>query len=88
MAKPISQREARALRKRIRILEDQIEMQRNVWTREWPGGVHLASITHRETAIQLQVARKLKHAVVATICGDDIRFYALPAANTASRGRS
>ncbi|MBA8886110.1 hypothetical protein FHW12_000301 [Dokdonella fugitiva] len=65
--KAITQREAHALRKRVRELEDVLEGQRNAWVREWVGGTHVASF---ETAqaddrfAAIHTARRLGHAVV------------------------
>jgi hypothetical protein len=78
--KRISQIKARAMRKRIDELEKVLSDQRGAWCREWPGGVHLTSITVGSTAFAtVQTARKLNHAVVA-VCsnGSDLALYALP----------
>ena len=74
----ISQREARALRKRVAELETVLDRQRNAWRAEWPNGVNIATVSHHETAVVAHVARKLGHAVVVTTDGDVLRFFALP----------
>lgn len=77
--KRISQREARGLRKRVTDLEAQIKAQRQNWSSDWPGGVHIGTLKSCEqTCAKIQVARKLGHAVVATDSGDEIEFRALP----------
>jgi len=76
----ISQREARALRKRVAELETEIGRQRNAWSAEWPRGIDIARIAYHETAVIVHVARKLGHAVVVTTDGDTLRFFALPIA--------
>lgn len=82
MTKPISQREARALRKRVQELEGIIDRQRFAWATNWPGGTHLGSVNYGEPNVLVaaaRTARRLKHAVVVT-CDDDNRMelYALP----------
>lgn len=65
--KAITQREARAMRKRVSELEGVLEGQRNAWVRDWFGGTHIASF---ETAqdddrfAAIFTARRLGHAVV------------------------
>lgn len=79
----ISQREALALKKRVRELELQIDRQRNAWVMDWVGGVHVATLAHHETALVVHMARKLKHAVVVTTDGDNLRLFALPLGSNA-----
>lgn len=80
--KPISQREARALQRRVWVLEDREERRRSEWVRQYPGGVHIASVMVSEVdAAKLRIARKLEHAVVAVNGdGNELLFYALPIA--------
>ncbi len=82
MTNRISQREARALRKRVAELERVIEGERNAYAAQWPCGVHLGDITWPEPdsrASAVYTARRLGHAVVAIHNGDrTIRLYALP----------
>lgn len=80
--KPITQREARALQRRVQILEDREENRRSEWVRQYPGGVHISSVLVSEVdAARLRIARKLEHAVVAVNGnGNEILFYALPLA--------
>lgn len=78
MTKHISQRETRELQRRLARLESQVEQQRNAWNSSWPGGVSIATVSHHETALVAQTARKLGHAVVVTTDGDTLRFFALP----------
>ena len=80
--KPISQREARALQRRVDLLEASEENRRSEWVRQYPGGVHIASITVSEVdAAKLRTARRLGHAVVAVNGnGNELLIYALPIA--------
>lgn len=77
----ISQNEARRLRKRVRELETERRMAHNSWVQEYPGGMHLGSIKGDWLAGHVQLARRLRHAVVATANdSQSIHFYALPIA--------
>lgn len=67
--KKISQREARALRKRVAALEEQARHQRRAWARDYPGGVHIGSqAVDPLTIARIATARKLGHPVVAVPC--------------------
>lgn len=83
MSKPISQREARQLRKRVAELEQAEERRRRMWSHDYPGGTNITTLVLGGPHFQLQAlqtARLLGHAVVA-IQDDDlktVRFYALP----------
>lgn len=81
-AKTISQREARALQRRVDLLQDIEERRRNEWVRQYPGGIHIASVVVSDVdAAKLRIARKLEHAVVAVNGnGNELLFYALPIA--------
>jgi hypothetical protein len=74
----ISQREARRLKKRIAELE-QIEMnRRNSWSADYPGGTHFWTLTVADDSkAAIGTARKLGHAIVATLDGAQLRLYAL-----------
>ncbi len=79
----ISQREARRLKKRVDELETVLNEQRRSWVSDWPGGVHIASVSWAApdaTCARIKVARQLGHAVVATDADDGkrIEFRALP----------
>ena len=76
----ISQHEARALRRRVNELETVLDRQRNAWALEWPGGVHITSLVHNDTAALVMLARKLGHAVVVTTYRGELQFRALPIA--------
>jgi hypothetical protein len=74
--KPISQNEARRLRKRVVELESILEAQRSRWSSEWPGSV----VLHRmdpgiETKAIVRTARALSHAVVVSIKDDQLTFW-------------
>lgn len=75
----ISQREAHRLRKRVYELEQRAGRQNNAWCSDWPGGVHIATLsipTDDFTAIH--TARKLGHAVVVVGTeAQSIRFMAI-----------
>jgi hypothetical protein len=87
VSKPISQREARQLRKRVQELEAREDARRRRWSQEWFGGVNICSATWEKNDViptAIRTARLLGHAVVAL--GDDggqIRFMALPLAQEA-----
>jgi hypothetical protein len=80
--KAITQREARALRKRVQQLEGMIERERSAWASEFPGGTHLGRISwdgadHRASAAY--TARRLGHAVVVVASSArQLELYALP----------
>ncbi len=80
--KPISQRVARKLRKRVDELESMIQRQRSAYASEYPGGTHLghiswASDTHIASAVY--TAKRLGHAVVAVADGaHKFNLYAIP----------
>ena len=46
----ISQREARRLLKRVTELERKESTRANAWVSDWPGGVHIATVTHEAAA--------------------------------------
>ena len=80
--KPITQREARALRARVAELERREKNRRGTWFNNYPGGQHIGSFTVNDvTAAKIRIARVLKHAVVVTNGNSgELHFYALPLA--------
>lgn len=81
MSKGISQREARALRKRVEELTNERNMQRRAWGRQYPGGVHLGTLGIDDTWFRgrIEGARLLGHAVIVTEESDGkLKFFALP----------
>lgn len=83
MTRRISQREARALRKRVRELEALQRRQRTVWGEEWPDGTIIGRLQLDAPSLQIQAvqtARRLKHAVVAVPVNDNkaLVLFALP----------
>jgi hypothetical protein len=80
--KPITQREARALKARVAELERREENRRGNWFNDYPGGHHIGSHTVSDiTAAKIRTARLLKHAVVVTNGNvGELNFYALPLA--------
>ena len=77
MKKLISQREARALRKRVAVLERRWTQRNSWWSREYPGGVHIAEFQYAPAAAAVKIARRLGHAVVVKESGDNLNFYAM-----------
>ena len=77
----ISQRKAKRLQKRVAELERQEDERRNAWAREWPGGVHISTIvltSEHRGIISTETARRLGHAVVATVNNHRLELRALP----------
>jgi hypothetical protein len=76
----ISQREARALRKRVNEMETVLDRQRNAWADSWPDGVNIATFAvDREINAAIRTARRLNHACVVVLKSDgDIAVFALP----------
>ena len=76
----ISQREARALRKRVAEMETVLDRQRNAWADSWPDGVNIATFSaDREIQTAIRTARRLNHACVVILKGDgDVAVFALP----------
>lgn len=85
MTKHITQREARDLKRRVKVLEAAEDRRRNAWADSWPGGVNIATVTADEYAQStVRTARLLKHAVVVTLSSDgSLRLYALPLGSNA-----
>lgn len=80
----ISQREARALRKRVDELEQREQARFARWSKDYVGGTNICSLDvgqHGLIHTAIKTARLLQHAVVVTT--DDagrVYFYALPSA--------
>ncbi len=77
----IGQREARRLEKQVEELEAELNMQRQTWANDFPGGTHIATVTFtEETApiVATRTSRRLAHAVVAVEFERELRLYALP----------
>ena len=78
----ISQTEARRLKRRVEQLEAADRARRQTWSRDYPGGVNIASTTYPSSQefvpAVIATSRKLGHAVVATVDGNRVAFYALP----------
>ena len=74
----ISQREAQRLKKRVAELERRESANRYAWSRDWVGGVQIATeALVGNTASLIRLSRKLGHAVVCTADRNDVRFYAV-----------
>ena len=73
----ISQREARRLKRENNRLLKMLADQRKDWRGEWPEGIVIGRLSPAPSPIRYQVAtaRRLKHAVVCTVQGDDVVFY-------------
>ena len=80
--KKISQREARELKKRCYELEGILDCQRSGWARNYPGGVHIASVhVPPEAYAIIKTARLLGHAVVVVQTENEAAMlFALPSA--------
>lgn len=80
MSMKISQREARALRRRVRELEEVERQRRMTWSSRYPGGTHFRSLAIADAPyVAIATARKLGHAVVVTTdTSNTLHFYALP----------
>ncbi|MFK2876947.1 hypothetical protein [Rhodanobacter hydrolyticus] len=77
--KHISQREARALKRRVAQLEAAEDRRRNCYAFDWPGGTHIGSLSADAASLaKVDIARRLKHAVVCTAVNGIIQLYALP----------
>jgi hypothetical protein len=65
LSKKISQREAKALRKRVAELERHNEQNASAWAREYIGGVNINTIAVKDVEWHIiSTARKLGHAVI------------------------
>lgn len=82
MTKTISQREARALRRRVEELESAERQRRHTYARDYPGGVNIATQNYSAATEFLPAvvhnSRKLGHAVVCVADGARILYFALP----------
>jgi len=80
MTKTISQREARALKRRVAELEADEDRRRNAWADIYPGGVNIATLTIPDnTRSAVHTARLLRHAVVVTLNNNGtLCLHALP----------
>ena len=78
--KKISQRQARANLKELKQLRAVEDQRRNNWRRDYPGGVHLHTMSEPDAKLYTttKTARQLKHAVVLTAADGAIHCYALP----------
>lgn len=82
----ISQREARKLRKQVAEFERREWERGNAWCVEWPNGVNIGQVNLAPADFgrivgAILTARKLKHAVVATVTENGLlNLHALPLA--------
>lgn len=75
----ISQRQARAYRKRMIEAESALKMQRNRWGSDWiPGWKNIECVkVGPETYARVATARLLEHAVIVTVGNqNELRLYA------------
>jgi hypothetical protein len=78
--KRISQREARSLKKELFELKRRLSQQMNVWSSDYPKGIHLLTMEATPVVIAtVKTARKLSRAIVVTQEENQIRFYACEA---------
>lgn len=78
----ISQAEARRLKRRVRELEQTQRNQRNVWSKDYPGGTHILTMTVTSDYVKgaIKTAQRLSHTVVVKCFNGELLFYALPQA--------
>ncbi len=78
MAKQISQREARRLKKRVEELELNERVRFNSYRSDYPGGVNIVSFGLNDVAMgKLDTAAKLGCALVIRTYGGGIKIYAI-----------
>jgi len=80
MSKPISQAEARRLRKRVRELEDRERVRHRVYAQDYPGGVFIVKFpcVGPEAKGSFSTAIRLGCALVAKFSGDSLKIFAVP----------
>lgn len=81
MPAKISQREALKLKKRVAELERLDRDRSNAYMRDYPGGIHIASIALAEVSYaKLDTAKRLGFALVGTVANrNELAVYALAA---------
>jgi hypothetical protein len=76
--RPISQREARKLKKRVEELEQRERARISRYSSDFPGGIHVQTLNLNEVpAARLQTAAKLEHALVGRVNGNELYIYAV-----------
>ena len=80
MSKPISQAEARRLRRRVRQLEEEMRLQRHGYGLEWPNGETLMSVSKDECIAEeelatVRTAQRLGHPVLVRVYQNTLHFY-------------
>jgi hypothetical protein len=74
----ISQREARRLKKRVEDLERERRQQVAAWTRDYPTGVNIETISLNDVEqATCNTAAILGHALVAKMSGTNLLIYAV-----------
>jgi len=76
--KPISQREARALKRRVRELEQRDRELRSAFSSTYPGAWLAQCTVSEHLAACLGTAKRLGHVVVAKIYDGGVNYYAIP----------
>ncbi len=77
--KPISQREARRLKKRVKELEEEKRVALNQWRSEYPGGVCIRNFTCSDVSqAAINTAQKLGCAIIGKLRNDTLYIYAIP----------
>lgn len=76
----ISQQRARALRKRVNELEQQIYQLKKSWGKDYPDGTHILTldkdeVNGTEDSAVIRVSRLLGHPVIVTEAGGALHFY-------------
>lgn len=80
--KPISQREAHRLKKRVEQLQEEKRIALNQWRSEYPGGIHIRNFNCSDvTVAALDTAQKLGCALVGKLRNQNLYIYAIPKKN-------
>lgn len=78
MARLISQREARRLRKEVVELRERERVRLAVWSSDYPGGVHIDTVRINSTEVAIaETAAKLGFVIVAKPANNTLRLYAV-----------
>lgn len=79
MSKPISQREARRLKKEAEALRDKLKAAHDQYTAGYPGGFHIASFTPSERIRgRIEAGKMLGVAFVGKWDGTGLLIYMVP----------
>jgi|GEM_PF-5426111 len=76
MSKPITQTEAKRLRKQVRELQLKVEQITNAYSRDYPGTYITTFIGSDVLNARLDVVKRLGHTIVARQSGNEVHLYA------------